>query len=256
MKKLEQTCSVVLAVALAACGDDVGTAEARQADSGTIAEASFPDATFGGDGQSDTDASPMDSGPEAAVDHSDQLPPGVTPPVLWFWRGIQQSNLGWYVDETGRSCAEGDTTMWFQSPGNGAEGCDGAPSCDPDHFGTPEAPCTGVDCSWRNWDDPRGPEFRVSNATAEVEIHNQNASGSNGKVPDFGFGVTMCAAPGTVAVIDTCPRPDVYSCVEDRYPQFVDDCTTVLLKVSSPPQQYLPSQAGCYSTKADVTITF
>ncbi len=244
---------------LVACGDDLGTADARPADSG-VWDAHGHDATTdvdAGKTDADTDAAAADAGPEAAIDHSDQLPAGVTPPVLWFWRGIQQSNLGnWRTDASGRSCADGDTTMWFQSPGNGVAGCQGAPACDPDHFGTPEAPCTGVDCSWRNWDDPRGPEYRVSNNTGPVEIHNWGAQGLNGSVPEYGFGVTVCAAPGTVAVIDTCPRADVYSCVQDRYPQFVDDCTTVLLTVSVPPARYSPTLAGCYSTKADVTITF
>ena len=198
----------------------------------------------------------VDAGSDAAIDHSAELPPGITPPVLWFWRGIHQDNLSWYTDGSGRSCAAGDTTMWFQCPGNSGPNCGGAPACDPDHFGTPDVPCTGVDCCWRNWDDPRGPEFKVISSTGPVEIHNQGAQGLNGSVPEYGFGVTLCAAPGTVAVIDTCPRSDVYSCVQDRYPQFVDDCTTVLLTVAVPPAQYDPSLAGCYSTKADVTITF
>ncbi len=242
-----------------ACGDDLGTAEPPPAqDSGgfgnTVWDAAFPDAATGGAGGSAGTAG-ADAGPEPAVDHSDLLPPGVSPPVLWFWRGINQNNLGnWHTDDQGRMCADGDTTMWFKSPGNGA--CSGAPSCDPDHFGTPEAPCTGVDCSWRNWDDPRGPEFRVSNNTGPVEIHNFGAKGLNGKVPEYGFGVTVCAAPGTVADIDTCPRSNIYSCVEDRYPQFVDDCTTVLLPVAVPPAQFAPTLAGCYSTKGNVTITF
>ena len=145
--------------------------------------------------------------------------------------------------------------MWFHSPGNQVEGCQGAPACDPDHFGTPEAPCTGVDCCWRNWDDPRGPAFIVRSSTGPVEIHNHGAQGLSGAVPEYGFGVTLCATPGTVAVIDTCPRPDVYSCVEDRYPQFVDDCLPAPLTVALP-DPYDPSLAGCYSTKADVTITF
>lgn len=197
-----------------------------------------------------------DSGPEPVVDHSDQLPNGVAPPMLWFWRGIHQDNLSWFTDDTGRSCAHGDTTMWFHCTENQQDGCRGAPACDPDHFATEERTCMGNCCCWRNWDDPRGPEFRVSENTGPVEIHNRGAKGLNGDVPEYGFGVTICALPGTVAKIDTCPRSDVYSCVQDRYPQFVDDCTTVLLTVSAPPAQYPADLAGCYSTKADVTIRF
>jgi len=197
-----------------------------------------------------------DAGPDAVVDHSDQLPTGVSPPVLWFWRGIHQNNLSWYTDESGRHCGDGDTTMWFHCADNQVPGCGGAPACDPDHFATETQTCMGDCCCWRNWDDPRGPEYRVSGNTGPVEIHNWGAQGTGGSVPDFGFGVTLCALPGTTAVIDTCPRLDVYSCVQDRYPQWVDDCTTVLLTVSLPPAQYDPSLAGCYSTKADVTITF
>lgn len=254
-------------VALIACGNEaLDTAGPSELDSsfGTGstsaggsagkggADAGADAATGGALGVPDAEA-----GVEAAVDHSDLLPAGVEPPVLWFWRGIQQANLGnWHTDAQGRLCADGDTTMWFISPGNNVDGCKGAPACDPDHFGTPAAPCTGVDCSWRNWDDPRGPEFRVSNATGPVEIHNQNAKGTGGKVPDLGFGVRLCAAPGTTASIDTCPRPDVYSCVETNYPQLVDACTTVLLTVATPPSKFPASLAGCYSTKADVTISF
>jgi hypothetical protein len=199
----------------------------------------------------------VDSGPDAAIDHSDQLPLGVTPPLFWFWRGITRDNMGWYTDETGRSCAQGDTTMWFWCPGNTAEGCGGAPACDAGHFANPEGQtCTGDDCCWRNWDDPRGPEYRISNASGPIEIHNWGAQGVNGGVPELGFEVTMCALPGTTAFIDTCPRADVYSCVETNAPQLVDGCTTVLLTVDPPPAQYDPSLAGCYSTKADVNFTF
>jgi hypothetical protein len=193
---------------------------------------------------------------DAAIDESWRLPSGVSPPVLWFWRGIHQGNLGnWRTDASGRRCADADTTMWFKSPGNSA--CAGAPSCDPDHFGTPAAPCTGVDCCWRNWDDPRGPEYRVSEATGPVEIHNWGARDSSGaKVPDYGFEVTLCAAPGTVAKIDTCPHVDVHGCVQDAYPEILDQCAAVLLTVWPPPAGFPASAAGCYSTKNDVTITF
>ena len=250
---------VALTQVAAACGDDAAGV-AGGTDSGVShPDASIPPPDASLDGPAPTEAGDAtvqaDVLPEAAVDHSDQLPPGVKPPALWFWRGIHQGNLGnWRTDGSGRHCADGDTTMWFHSPGNAA--CKGAPSCDPDHFGTTEAPCTGVDCCWRNWDDPRGPEFRVSNNSGPVEVHNWGASSaSGGKVPDYGFEVTVCAAPGTVADIDTCPRFDVHSCVEDNYPQFVDQCTTVLLQIQPPPTGY-PSTAGCYSTKSSVTITF
>jgi hypothetical protein len=191
------------------------------------------------------------------VDHSDQLPPGVVPPTLRFWRGVNQNNLGWYTDESGRHCANGDTTMWFACADNGPPDCGGAPACDPDHFQNPDGvTCMGNCCSWRNWDDPRGPELRVSSATGPVEIHNYGAQGVNGPVPEFGFEVSLCAEPGTVAVIDTCPRADVYSCVETNYPQLIDQCTTVLLPVRDAPPGYDPSQRGCYSTVQDVTIQF
>jgi hypothetical protein len=252
----------LLACGVVACGQDAsgvasGKGSHAPADATDAPDDASPlDATAdGADGSDGGDATLADAPAEAAVDHSDLLPPGVTPPALWFWRGINQNNLGnWRTDASGRRCADGDTTMWFRSPGNSA--CQGAPSCDPDHFGTPTAPCTGVDCSWRNWDDPRGPEFRVDNATGPVEVHNWGAkSAAGGTVPDYGFEVTVCAAPGTVAEIDTCPRFDLYSCVEDNYPQFVDQCTSVLLSIDPPPAS-TPSTAGCYSTKSSVTITF
>lgn len=44
--------------------------------------------------------------------------------------------------------------------------------------------------------------------------------------------------------------------VQDRAPQWVDDCTTVLLTVADAPAGYDPSLAGCYSTVNDVTFTF
>jgi hypothetical protein len=189
------------------------------------------------------------------IDDTWKLPAGVKPPLLWFWRGINQSNLmNWRSDPSGRHCADGDTTMWYWLP-NAPKG--GAPACDPDHFGTPTMPGTGPDCSWRNWDDPRGPEFRISNNTNPVDVTNWGARDSNNQlVPGYGFEVIVCAAPGTTARIDTCPRWDVHSCVETNYPQQTDQCDPVPIPVDVPPMGISPTIAGCYSLKSDVTIQF
>ncbi len=266
-----------MTLALVGCGKDtsrvssggVGSPDASVDSHRVVRDAAHPD---GGNARPDTadsradvassrsdaadSGADIDAGcPNAAVDDSSKLPSGIKPPVLWFWRGIAQANLGgWYTDSTGRHCATGDTTMWFSMPDGS---CSGAPACDPDHFGTTSSPCTGTDCCWRNWDDPRGPEYRVTNNTGPVSIVSSGATNSDGtKAPGYGFEVTMCAAPGTTADIDTCPRCDVHSCVESNYPQFVDQCDPVLLAVNPSKAPYPPSSAGCYSTKADITIQF
>jgi hypothetical protein len=237
--------------ALDAAGPLPDAASAPRSDAGSPSDAA---ATAGQDAAA---AGPDAAAPfaDAAIDESWRLPGGVTPPKLWFWRGINQGNLGnWRTDAQGRRCADGDTTMWFSCPGNSA--FSGAPSCDPDHFGTPAAPCTGTDCLWRNWDDPRGPEFRVSGATGPVEVHNWGARDSLGKVAEYGFEVTVCAAPGTVAQIDTCPHFDVHSCVQDNYPQLLDQCAAVLLTISAPRPGHPAGTGSCYSNYSDVTVTF
>jgi hypothetical protein len=184
-----------------------------------------------------------------------KLPPGVSPPLIWFWRGISQENLTWYTDTaTGRRCGYGDTTMWFRLPD---DHCGGAPACDPDHFGTSTTPCAGTNCSWRNWDDPRGPELRVTANTGPVSVANYGAKLASGAAAGgYGFEVVVCAMPGTKAVIDTCPRCDVHSCVESNYPQFVDACDPVKLPIDTPGPGIPPSSAGCYSTIHDVSIVF
>ena len=261
-------------LALVGCYDDIGSSwggDTGLRDAGadaqpTAQDAAHPETADSGPDAADSGLDASDSGPEiadsgpdggcpnAAIDDSAKLPQGITPPVLWFWRGINQDNLGWYTDATGLHCANGDTTMWFLTP-NGH--CSGAPSCDPDHFGTRDSPCTGTDCCWRNWDDPRGPEYRVTNNTGPVSVVNYGAKNSSGQpASGYGFEVTVCAAPGTTAVIDTCPRCDVHSCVESNYPQFVDQCDPVRLPVNPAPPAYPASSAGCYSTKHDVTIQF
>ncbi|MBI5526256.1 MAG: hypothetical protein HY897_07970 [Deltaproteobacteria bacterium] len=239
-------------------GLDTGDFDADNADSGPNLADAGPDTADAGADADDTGADADDTGPDSGcpdiIDHSANLPPGVIPPMIWFWRGIHQNNLDWYTDASGQRCGNGDTTMWFIMP-NGH--CDGAPSCDPDHFGTPESPCTGTDCCWRNWDDPRGPEFRVTGNTGPVTVVNWGARLSGGgKAEGYGFGVTICAAPGTTAIIDTCPRCDVHSCVETNYPQFVDQCDPVRLTAKPAKPGLPPENAGCYSNINDVTITF
>jgi hypothetical protein len=232
-------------------GPDIADTGSQSSDAGSDAADSGSEPEDGG---SAADDAGLDSGCPEIIDHSANLPPGVLPPTIWFWRGIHQGNLDWYTDASGQRCGNGDTTMWYVTP-NGH--CGGAPSCDPDHFGTPESPCTGTDCHWRNWDDPRGPEFRVTNATGPVSVVNWGARLSGGgKAEGFGFGVTICAAPGTTALIDTCPRCDVHSCVETNYPQFVDQCDPVPLPIKPAKPGFPPESAGCYSTINDVTITF
>jgi hypothetical protein len=200
----------------------------------------------GGDGGTRT---APDAGPDDE-DHTAELPAGVRPPTLWFWRGMKPSNAGWYTDRNGRRCAASDTTMWFRAPQKTCTG--GAPSCDPDHFGPAEDGCigTGPDCHFRNWDDPRGPELRVLSSTGPVEVGNRGVRDQNGNPVDYGFTVWACAAPGTTAVIDTCPRRNVHGCVEDNYPELYYDCRAVPLPVEPAPS-LPPDRAGCYSRVND-----
>ena len=201
-----------------------------------------------------TDAG-RDLGPDLGPDdqnHTSELPPGVLPPTLRFWRGMAASNARWYTDSTGRRCAAQDTTMWFVTP---HRTCGGAPSCDPDHFGPGPGGCigTGPDCSWRNWDDPRGPELRVLSTSGPVEVGNQGDRDASGKPIPFGFTVWACAAPGTIAVLDTCPRPNVHACVETNYPELTYQCRAVPLPVEPSPS----GGAGCYSrVSSDQTFRF
>ena len=228
--------------------EDVGVRDSRAIFDAAPLDATTPDADARGDAVADA---------TVCSDANDvaKLPPGVAPPLLWFWRGISQDNLTWYTDTaTGRHCGYGDTTMWFRLPD---DHCGGAPSCDPDHFGTTAAPCAGTNCSFRNWDDPRGPELRVTANTGPVSVANYGAKlAGGGDAAGYGFEVVVCALPGTKAVIDTCPRCDVHSCVETNYPQFVDACDPVKLPVDTPGPSFPPSSAGCFSTLHDVSITF
>lgn len=161
------------------------------------------------------------------------------PPVGDFWRGIKQASLGTpRVRRDGKVCYLVDTTMWFV-PTTTIKG--GAHSCDRDHFGTPDNPGMGPTCSWRPWDDPRGPWFKVVSVSA----------GGGVEVPDLGFGGEVCAIPGTVAKIDTCPRPDSRSCVDGSiFPGPDERLPAEVVEARCSVAGYIPLRwkgTGCYS---------
>lgn len=129
----------------------------------------------------------------------------VAPPAIDVWRGCQQSNMDVSVaqDGSGRTLLFCDTTMLFWCPmvppAHAPGGVGGARSCDPGHS-VVFRDC----CGSREWDDPRGPRFIVSNPAVEVR---QPCTNGNP------FNACFLAPRGTVTTIDTCPRSDVHSCV-------------------------------------------
>lgn len=164
--------------------------------------------------------------------------PALNPPTVYFWRGIKQANAAWSYDAQGRHCALIDTTIWYVAHMDPS--CHGAPSCDTDHF-----PCMGPTCSWRPWDDVRGPLFYIGGRAA-------TSDGMYGPVQYWrsGYGGLFCAAPGAVVSIDTCPWPDQRACtVPGDYDDFAANCPHGTTPV--------PVQgSGCYSKVEDVQIRF
>lgn len=143
---------------------------------------------------SDTSTSSPTSVPTVAPSPT-SAPQTQAPPQIDVWRGCQQSNMDPIKGGGGLAC---DTTMIFWCPmvppKGQPGGVDGARSCDPGH-----SVVFRYCCGSREWDDPRGPLFVVDNPAVKVQ---QDA-----------FGALFLAPPGTVANINTCPRPDVHSCV-------------------------------------------
>jgi hypothetical protein len=140
--------------------------------------------------------------------------------IVEKFRGDLKADKPFTKGPDGRTCRAGGSTLWFwmtQGRQSCAPNSRGVQPADYGHMGVPNgtppgqpaidaANCkpTALNFSGRWWDDPRGPEIRVTRGSRPVVIQTPNP-----------YEWTLCADPGPV-VFKICPRAALHSCADPR----------------------------------------